>query len=77
MSRSRVGVVEADSERISESAKDWVGIARRDDVRADIAKRIKRACADLPAGEFGELVDEMTDRQLRGERRFNWDFLQE
>jgi hypothetical protein len=51
--------------------------ARRATVRADIARRIKRACTHLADDEFTRLVDEMTDRQLRGERRVNRDFLLE
>jgi len=50
---------------------------RRASVRADIARRIKRACTHLTDDEFTRLVDEMTDRQLRGERRINREFLLE
>jgi hypothetical protein len=51
--------------------------ARRASVRADIAKRIRRACTHLSDEEFSRLVDEMTDRQLKGERRINREFLLE
>jgi hypothetical protein len=51
--------------------------ARRASVRADIAKRVKRACTHLSDEEFSRLVDEMTDRQIRGERRINREFLLE
>ena len=51
--------------------------ARRATVRADIAKRIRRACTHLSDEEFSKLVDEMTDRQLKGERRINREFLLE
>jgi hypothetical protein len=51
--------------------------ARRASVRADIAKRVKRACTHLSDEEFSRLVDEMTDRQIRGERRINREFLVE
>jgi hypothetical protein len=51
--------------------------ARRESVRADIAKRIRRACTHLSDEEFSRLVDEMTDRQLKGERRINREFLLE
>jgi hypothetical protein len=50
---------------------DSVDTTRKERVHADIAKRISRACSHLPASEFEGLVDAMTDRQLRGERRFN------
>ena len=51
--------------------------ARRASVRADIARRVKRACTHLSDEEFSRLVDEMTDRQLKGERRINCEFLLE
>lgn len=51
--------------------------ARRASVRADIVKRIRRACTHLSDAEFSQLVDEMTDRQLKGERRINREFLLE
>jgi hypothetical protein len=50
---------------------------RRDRVRGDIARRIKPACSHLGEDEFRLLVDEMTDRQLKGERRANRDWLVE
>lgn len=51
--------------------------ARRASIRADIAKRVKRACTHLSDEEFSRLVDEMTERQLKGERRINREFLAE
>ena len=48
---------------------------RRDRIRGDIAHRIRRACSHLDDDEFRGLVDEMTDRQLKGERRANRDWL--
>ena len=51
--------------------------ARRASVRADIAKRVRRACTHLCDEEFSRLVDEMTERQLKGERRINREFLAE
>ena len=50
---------------------------RRSRVRDDIAARIKRACCHLGEEEFLSLVDEMTERQLNGERRVLRDFLPE
>jgi hypothetical protein len=44
---------------------------RREKVRADIALRIGRVCANFSEKQLAELVDLMTDRQLRGERREN------
>jgi hypothetical protein len=51
--------------------------ARRASVRADITKRVRRVCTHLADEDFSRLVDEMTDRQLKGERRINREFLLE
>jgi hypothetical protein len=46
---------------------------RKARIRDDIAQRLRRVCSDLPETEFQGLVDEIADRQLRGERRnSNW-----
>jgi len=66
-----------EGERNAELGTGWLEAANRETARADIAKRIRRACAHLPEEEFWRLVDSMTDRQLRGERRLNWDFWKE
>jgi hypothetical protein len=71
------GWLAGESERNVESGNSEVESAHRENVRADIARRVKRACAHLSADEFALLVDSMTDRQLRGERRLNWDFWKE
>lgn len=42
---------------------------RKAKIRDDIAQRLRRVCSDLPETEFQGLVDEITDRQLKGERR--------
>ncbi len=42
---------------------------RRRQVRVDIGLRIQRACSHLTEEEFRDLVELMTDRQLRGEYR--------
>jgi hypothetical protein len=42
---------------------------RKARIRDDIAQRLRRVCSDLPETEFQGLVDEIADRQLRGERR--------
>ena len=59
-----------------EESEEWfeltdrgVDFTRKAAVRADIARRLKQACGHLSETEFQSLVDEMTDRQLRGERR--------
>jgi hypothetical protein len=71
------GWLAGESERNIESGNGEVESAHRENVRADIARRVKRACSHLSDDEFALLVDSMTDRQLRGERRLNWDFWKE
>lgn len=44
---------------------------RKATIREAIAQRLRRVCADLPETEFQQLVDEMADKQLRGERRLS------
>ncbi len=44
---------------------------RKATIREAIAQRLRKVCCDLPETEFQELVDEMADRQLRGERRLS------
>lgn len=51
--------------------------ARRDKIRDEIAGRIKRACSHLAEEEFRGLVDQMADRQIKGERRVIRDYLLE
>lgn len=50
---------------------------RRNRIRDDISHRIQRACAHLAEDEFRQLVEEMVDRQIKGERRVIRDFLLE
>jgi len=71
------GWLAGESERNVEFGNGAVESAHREAVRADIAKRVKSACAHLSDDEFAHLVDSMTDRQLKGERRLNWDFWKE
>lgn len=42
---------------------------RKAKIRDDIAARLRRVCSDLPETEFQQLVDEIADKQLKGERR--------
>jgi hypothetical protein len=70
------GVEAKREQRVSLTVADMEA-ARRAGVRADISRRIKRSCTHLADDEFTRLVDEMTDRQLRGERRINQEFLPE
>jgi hypothetical protein len=51
--------------------------ARRTRIRDDITRRLRRACSHLGDDDFGRLVEDMVDRQLKGERRVTRDFLLE
>ncbi len=42
---------------------------RKATIRDAIAQRLRKVCSDLPEPEFHQLVEEMADRQLKGERR--------
>ena len=51
------------------------GPARWAKVHEDIARRTKQACSHLGEDEFRRLVDDMTDRQIRGELRANQNWI--
>jgi hypothetical protein len=42
---------------------------RFEQLRKDVANRLKRACGHLTDADFQQLVDKITAVQLRGERR--------
>jgi hypothetical protein len=50
------------------SNEDRFRHTRRDDIRDDIAKRLRHVCAHLSDAEFKKLVETMTDQKLKGER---------
>lgn len=41
---------------------------RRDNIREDIARRLRNVCSHLSEAEFEKLVETMTDQKLKGER---------
>jgi len=65
------GLLEQEPREYFELANRGADPSRRGAIRDDIARRIKRVCADLSDQDFTTLVDEMADRQLKGERRAN------
>jgi len=67
-------VLGAERERHVGVADPALDAVRNAGVRDDIARRIRKACTHLSENEFGQLVDEMADRQLRGERRISREF---
>jgi len=50
------------------SHNDAVVHTRRDNIRDDIAKRLRNVCSHLSDAEFKKLVEAMTDQKLKGER---------
>ena len=44
---------------------------RKARVREAIAQRLRRICAHMPETAFQEMVDDMADKQLSGERRLS------
>ena len=71
------GVLGAEREQDRRTADPGLDAGHRAGVRDDIAKRIGRTCTHLSDDDFSRLVDEMTDRQLTGERRLNREFWRE
>jgi hypothetical protein len=56
----------------SESGLTQLHALREQQVREEIAGRLRDVCATFPDAEFKELVGEMAERQLRDERRLIW-----
>jgi hypothetical protein len=44
---------------------------RKAKIREAIAARLRRICPDMTETEFQSMVDEMAEKQLRGERRLS------
>ncbi len=62
--------MEAYSQRDSASAQDDAYHAsRKETVRADIARRLKRICSHLSDAEFSQLVELMTENKMKADRR--------
>ena len=62
------GWLESKHER-SRELTSGVERTRREIIQADITRRIRRVCGHLSEEEFSELVNNMTDRQIRSEHR--------
>jgi len=45
---------------------------REKEVREEIARRLRRVCGNFSEEDFDRLVQKMTERQLRDERRVVW-----
>jgi hypothetical protein len=51
---------------------DEIHARREQEVREDIARRIKPLCPNFPDDEFQKLVKTMADKQVKQERRLIW-----
>ena len=43
--------------------------SRKETIRADIARRLKRICSNLSDEDFDDLVDVIADNKIKGDRR--------
>lgn len=60
----------ANSRRESASdEEDAFESSRKDAIRADISRRLRKICANLSAEDFDTLVEGMAEKKIRGDRR--------
>jgi hypothetical protein len=67
--------LDTESHRRADSMDAHLAESRRTRVRTDIANRLQRVCSHLAEQDFRQLVDDMTERQIKGEQRVVRDFL--
>ena len=68
--KSVEGVVPMQLQKYEQSVnEDAYFKMRRDLIREDIAKRLRKVCSHLSDAEFKKLVDSMVEQKLKGERR--------
>ena len=58
-----------DNQRKSASDDDAYETSRKDAIRADLSRRLKKICSNLSEGDFANLVDSMAENKLKGDRR--------
>ena len=59
----------ANTQREEASSDDVYHSSRKDAIRADISRRLKKICSNLSDEEFHRLVDVMAENKIRGDRR--------
>jgi len=42
---------------------------RKDEIRGDISRRLKKICSNLSVEDFDALIDGMAEKKIRGDRR--------
>jgi len=57
------------AQREWESSEDDYQSSRKDAIRADISRRLKKICSHLPDDEFNDLVDVMAENKMKGDLR--------
>jgi len=62
--------MEANSQRVPVADdEDAYESSRKDAIRADISRRLKKICSNFSEEDFATLVDGMADKKIRGDRR--------
>jgi DNA-binding MurR/RpiR family transcriptional regulator len=64
--------MQSEKQNRSASRDDAHHVSRREIIRQDIAKRLRRVCTHLSDEEFAKLVEAMADQKIRGERSRLW-----
>jgi hypothetical protein len=60
----------ANSQREAASyEEDAYESSRKDAIRGDISRRLKKICSNLSSEDFDTLVDGMAEKKIRGDRR--------
>jgi len=52
-----------------ELGEDAYHVDRREIIRADLMKRLRKVCANFSESDFRSLVEGMTEQKIKGERR--------
>ena len=58
-----------DNQRKSGSDDDAYESMRREAIRADISRRLKKICSNLTERDFANLVELMAENKMKGDRR--------
>jgi hypothetical protein len=62
--------MEVYSQRESASAdEDAYESSRKEAIRADLSRRLRKICSNLSEADFDHLVDLMAENKIRGDRR--------
>ncbi len=62
-------IMESNQARESASFDDDYHSTRRETIRADLARRLRKVCAHFSDEDFQTLMERMTEQKMRSERR--------